>query len=174
MKNTEAKKSATSKFRFNVFDAVLILLVVLCIVGIWQRGNLQSLFEAGDASESYTVTFEVKKLRSTTAALLADGTELYLYENGTRVSLGQLSGTPATTPASVYLYYEGNMVEASYPDDPDECLLDVTGTLRCRIIEHDGSFLLEGKSRIAVNQIITAYTESADLTLCVKSIEKAA
>ena len=54
MKNTEEKKTATAKFRFNVFDAVLILLAILCVVGIWQRSNLQTLFEAGEASESYT------------------------------------------------------------------------------------------------------------------------
>lgn len=174
MKNTEEKKTATAKFRFNVFDVVLILLAILCVVGIWQRSNLQSLFEAGDASDTYTVTFEIKKLRSTTAELLSDGTELYLYENGTRIPLGTLTGEPAARPASEYLYYEGNVVEARYPDDPDECLQDVTGTITCRMIEHDGAYLLGGVSRIAVNQTIAAYTESADLEIRVKSIRKAA
>ena len=111
-------------------------------------------------------------LRSTIAELLTDGTELYLYENGTRVALGTLSGKPAARPASEYLYYEGNVVEARYPDDPDECLQDVTGTITCRMIEHDGAYLLGGVSRIAVNQTVAAYTENADLELRVKSIEK--
>ena len=58
MKNVKEKKKAPARARFNVFDAVLILLAVLCIVGVWQRHNLQKLFESDETLEAYTVTFE--------------------------------------------------------------------------------------------------------------------
>ena len=175
MKTNEEKKKSPSGFRFNVFDAILILLAVLCIVGIWQRGNLQKLFEAGEAMEEYTVTFEVRKLRSTTADLLVQGTEFYLMENGSRVPMGALSVQVSARPATEYLQHptEG-MVEARYPEDSYERLQDVTGTLVCRGIEHNGSFLLEGKTHLAINQTLAAYTERANLSICITGIQKAA
>ncbi|MBE6702603.1 MAG: hypothetical protein E7585_04225 [Ruminococcaceae bacterium] len=173
--NAEEKKKASSSFRFNVFDAILILLAVLCIVGIWQRGNLQRLFDAGEAMEEYVVTFEVQKLRSTTADLLVQGTEFYLEENGSRISLGTLSVQVAARPATEYLQNsKGETVVARYPEDAYERLQDVTGSLVCRGIVHDGAFLLEGKTHIAINQTIAAFTETADLNICVTGIEKTA
>ena len=62
MKSKETK-NIFSRIRFNVVDAVLILLAILAIVGVWQRKNLQRLFDSGEALESYTVTFEIKKIR---------------------------------------------------------------------------------------------------------------
>ena len=129
MKNTQEKKPA-SRIRFNVVDAVLILLAILCIVGIWQRKNLQSLFDSGEALESYTVTFEISKMRSTTVNLLAKDTAPYLEDNGTRVSLGTLAEQVSTSAATVYLQDgDGNTVKAVYPQDDHEYLLDVKGTL---------------------------------------------
>ncbi len=173
MKNVKEKKKAPARARFNVFDAVLILLAVLCIVGVWQRHNLQKLFESDETLEAYTVTFEVRRMRSTTADLLTQGTELYLVENEERVSLGTLSGPFNAVPATVYLQdKDGNTVKAVYPEDDYEHLQDGFGTLNCRGVEHNGSFLLEGKTFLAVNQTVTAFTENADLEIRITGIQK--
>jgi hypothetical protein len=172
MKNTE-RKNIFSRIRFNVVDAVLILLAILAIVGVWQRKNLQRLFDSGEALESYTVTFEIKKIRSTTADLLEKGTELYLQDQNTRVPLGTLAEQVSTSAATVYLQdKDGNTVKAVYPQDNFEYLLDAGGILNCRGIEHDGVFLLEGKTYLAVNQVVAAYTETADFEIRVTSIQK--
>ena len=172
MKNSETK-NIFSKFRFNVVDAVLILLAILAIVGVWQRKNLQNLFDSGEALEAYTVTFEIKKMRSTTADLLQKDTALYLEDDGTRVSLGTLAEQVSTSAATVYLQDgAGNTVKAVYPQDAFEYLLDVGGTLNCRGIEHEGVFLLEGKTYLAVNQVVAAYTENADFEIRITSIQK--
>ena len=157
----------------NIFDIVLILLLVLCIVGVWQRNNIQKLFASGDELDAYTVTFEIKKLRSTAADLLTTDTAFYTEDNGVRVSLGKLSASPSVSAAVEYMYDEnGNIVEAVYPEDDYEYLLDVTGLLSCRGILENGSFLLEGKTYLAVNQTIMAYTEKADFEIRIVAIEK--
>jgi len=174
MKNSETKK-IFSRIRFNVVDAVLILLAILAIVGVWQRKNLQKLFETGEALESYTVTFEIKKIRSTTVDLLEKGTALYLEDNDTQVSLGTLAEQVSTSAATVYLQNnEGETVKAVYPQDSFEYLLDANGVLNCRGIEHEGTFLLEGKAYLAVNQVVRAYTETADFEIRITGIQKAA
>ena len=173
MKTTEEKKKNTPRFRFNIFDAVLILLAILCIVGVWQRKNLQALFESGEAMEAYTVTFESRKMRSTTAALLTKDTALYVDSDGTRVSLGTISEQVLPLAATVYLQDKnGQIVEAVYPQDDYEYLQDVSGTLICRGIEHDGSFLLDGKLYLAVDQILSAHTETADFEIRITGIQK--
>ena len=166
----EKKKSG---FRINILDIVLILLVILCVVGVWQRSNIQKIFATGEELDSYTVTFEVRKLRSTAADLLTADTALYIEDNGMRVSLGMLSESPSVSAAVEYMYdKDGNIVEAVYPEDDYEYLLDVTGKLSCRGIVQDGNFLLEGKTYLAVNQTVMAYTEKADFEIRIVNIEK--
>ena len=169
----EKEKKMRARWRFNIVDAILILLALLCIVGVWQRKNLQALFESGETLEEYTVTFEVKQLRSTTADLLAKGVALYITDGGTEIPLGILAENAASTAATVYLPNEdGEMTEAVYPQDEYDYRLDVKGKLTCHGVERDGRFLLEGKCALAVNQILTAHTEKVDIEIRITSIEK--
>lgn len=173
MKNEKDKSKHARRFPLNAFDIALILLAILCIVGVFQRNNLQQMFEKDEALENYTLTFEIKQMRSTAAELLVQGTELYLTEADARVSLGTLSGPFNAVPATVYLQdKDGNTVKAVYPEDDYERLQDGTGTLNCRGIIHEGRFLLEGKTYLAVNQAVTAYTENADFEIRITSIQK--
>jgi hypothetical protein len=55
--------------RFRLLDVAIVLLAVLALLGIWQRDNLKDLFEKEEIMESYVLTFEVKRVRSTTASL---------------------------------------------------------------------------------------------------------
>lgn len=171
-KEKETKK-AGSGWRINFLDIVLILLAILCIVGVWQRKNLQKLFEEEAVMESYTVTFEIKKLRSTTVELLQKGTELYLTEGDDVIVLGTLSVPVSTAAATEYFADENGKIESAvYPQDQYEYLLDVTGTLSSRGFQRNNTFLLEGKTYLAVNQTVTAHTENADVILRVTSITK--
>ena len=160
-------------FRINVIDVVLVLLLILCIVGVWQRSNIQRIFSSGEQLDTYTVTFEIRKLRSTTADLLTADTALYTEEDGTYIPLGKLVGSPSVSAAVEYMYDEnGNIVEAVYPEDHYEYLLDVTGKLSCKGTVENGSFLLEGKTYLALNQTVFAYTETADFEIRIVGIEK--
>ena len=159
--------------RFNILDAALILFVLLIAIGIWQRPNLQKLFTTEELLDRYTVTFEMKQVRSTTVELLQKGTGLYMMNGEERVSLGELTQPLAATAATVYLQdRNGQTVKAVYPQDANEYLLDATGTLLCEGVEHSGSFLVGGKMYLAVNQVVLVRTETADIEIRITGIEK--
>ena len=141
--------------RFNILDVALILFVLLVAIGVWQRPNLQKLFTSEELLDRYAVTFEMKKVRSTTVELLQKGTGLYMMNGEEQISLGELAQPLAATAATVYLQdRNGQTVKAVYPQDANEYLLDATGMLLCEGVEHSGSFLVGGKMYLAVNQVV--------------------
>ena len=126
--------------RFRLLDLALILLALLAVVGVWQRENLKKLFVKEELLEKYVITFEIKKVRSTTAQLLQKDVELYVEDGEERIVLGSLTQPVAVSPATVYLPHSGtgtgtlDMVEAVYPLDDYEYYQDAGGEL-CRYTE---------------------------------------
>ena len=168
-------KDTQSKRKFNLIDAALILFVLLCVVGIWQRANLQNLFTPKELLDPYTVTFEIKKVRSTTVDLLQKDAVLYMMNGEERLTLGTLTQQVSASAATAYLQdRDGNTVKAVYPQDIYEYLLDVSGEISCNGVEHDGSFLVGGKIYLAINQTVTVQTEAADIEIRITGIQKAA
>ena len=166
------KKERSAK-RFNLLDAALLLLLLFAVIGVWQRSNLQNLFTVEELLDEYTVTFEIKKVRSTTADLLQQDTVLYMMDGEEQIRLGAMTQPPAASAATVYLQdRDGNTVKAVYPQDSYEYLLDVSGQLSCEGIERDGSFLVGGKCYLAINQTIAVQTEKADFEIRITGIEK--
>ena len=166
-------KLTKSERRFNLLDASLILLLILSLLGVWQRANLQKLFTKDQLLDDYTVTFEIKKIRSTTVDLLQKDTDLYIMDNEERVGLGALQEQVAASAATVYLQdRNGNTVKAVYPQDPHEYLLDVTGVLKCEGVENDGSFFVGGRVHLAINQKVSVQTETADFEIRITGIQK--
>ena len=168
----EEKK--TSRFHINMLDVVLVLLALLCVVGVWQRNNIRSLFASGEELDSYTVSFEIRKMRSATVELLPKGTALYTEQGDDRIALGTISDHLSVSAAVEYLQIDGTdaLVKSFYPEDEYETLLDASGKLICRGIERDGRFLVDGELYLAVNQTIYAMSENADLEIRIVAISK--
>jgi hypothetical protein len=168
------------KKRFNLLDLALILLALLAIVGLWQRNNLKRLFSDKELLEEYVITFEVKRVRSTTAQLLDKDVALYTDAGEESVVLGKLTQPVAVSPATVFLAHSGTgtgtveMVEAVYPQDEYEYYQDVGGELSCRGIERGGSFFLDGKLLLVKGQQIAARTETIDIVITVTDYRKVA
>lgn len=159
--------------RIGLLDVVIVLLVLFAVVGLWQRRHLENLFTTDEVLERYTVTFEIKKVRSTTGELLKKDTAFYVKEGEELISLGVLEQDVAASAASETLRdAEGNVVTAVYPEDKNEYLWDVSGVLVCEGLERDGAFLAGGKTYLAYNKTMLAQTETADLEIVIKGIEK--
>ena len=170
----------SAKRRVNLLDFALILLAILAIVGLWQRNNLKQLFSDKELLEEYVITFEVKRVRSTTAQLLDKDVALYTLNGEESVVLGRLTQPVAVSPATVFLPHTGTgggtleMVEAVYPQDEHEYYQDVGGELSCLGIEHDGAFFLDGKMLLVKGQQIQAKTETLDIVITVTDYRKVA
>jgi len=162
--------------RFRLLDAAIILLALFAALGVWQRDNLKDLFEKEEILENYVVTFEVKRVRSTTAALLQKDVEFYTEKDGERVLLGALTQPVAVSAATVYLPHpdpEKGTVEAVYPQDAYEYLQDVGGELSCKGIEHDGSFFVGGQLLLSKGEQLAVKTELVDIVITVTDYRKA-
>ena len=166
------------KRRFSVLDFALVILALLAIVGLWQRNNLKNLFAEKEILQEYVITFEIKKVRSTTAQLLEKNVALYTYHGDEAVALGTLTQPVAVSPATVYLPHYGTgtetveMVEAVYPQDEYEYYQDAGGELACLGIERDGAFFLAGQMLLVKGQQILAQTETVDIVITVTDYRK--
>ena len=129
--------------------------------------------------EEYVITFEIKKVRSTTAQLLQKNVALYTQNGDALVSLGTLTQPVAVSPATVYLPHQGTgtgtveRVEAVYPLDEYEYYQDAGGVLTCLGIERDGSFFVSGEMLLVKGQQILAQSEIADVVITVLDYRKA-
>ena len=167
------EKKSSGKGRINLFDVILVLLLVLCIVGVWQRNSLQSWFEDEQIKDVYTVSFEIKELRDTSIRYLTAGTALYVTVGEERIPLGTIAGEVAVIDAAKHLPHqdaEGNtvLVEAYYPDD----LSTVKAVLNCHGVRLESGFFVDGRLAISVGQVLSAYTENADFEIFVTAITK--
>ncbi len=161
--------------RWRLLDVAIILLALFAAIGIWQRDNLKDLFEKEEILESYVVTFEVKRVRSTTAELLQKDVAFYTDSKGEHVLLGMLTQPVAVSAATVFLPHpdpDRGTVEAVYPQDNYEYLQDVGGELACRGVEHDGSFFVGGRMLLSKGQQIAVKTETVDIVITVTDYRK--
>lgn len=163
--------------RFRLLDVAIVLLAVLALLGIWQRDNLKDLFEKEEIMESYVLTFEVKRVRSTTASLLQKDVAFYTVDGDERMLLGKLTQPAAVSAATVYLPHPDparGTVEAVYPQDEYEYLQDVGGEISCVGIEHGGSFFVGGELLVSRGQRIAIQTETVDIVITVTDYRKVA
>lgn len=150
-------KEEKNGFRLNLFDLSLIVLLVLSMICVFQRHNLQNLFSVGYTSADYAIQFESETLPAQTAVMLQSGQTVFLP--GTRRirkkkrSARCLSAT-AKTAKRPRRTGRGKIVSGS---------VNVKGVFR------DENFLLNGQTPLAVNEKITLCTES--VTFVIRIIE---
>ena len=169
------------KIRFNILDAVILLLIILCIVGLCFRHTITESLGLGDDLQSYRVSFEVRGERYTLPGQLAKGDKLYFADGilaGTLMGVDEYSienaltagnETLIVTPAETYVNDGGSFVSVSYPEGS---LIDAEGAFRCEGGYGDGGyFLLSGDRYLAVGQTLTLYTDTVKITFTVTEIE---
>lgn len=169
------------KMRFNILDAVILLLIVLCIVGFCFRYTITDSLGLGEELQDYRVRFEVTDERFILPDLLFKGETLYYADGtvaGTLMGVSEYSNvnslvagndTLLVTPATTYVNDGGNIIRAEYPDGS---MINAEGAFKCQGGYGDkGYFLLGGEKYIAVGQTLTLYTDTVKLTVTVTQIE---
>ena len=171
--NAEKEKRSP---RFGVLDAVIILLVVCLIVGIYFRSNILGWISNQRNVRDYTVTFAVDNIRYTTPNYINVGDKVVFASNGEEFGTvieesEDNSKSPLNIEISSEIFTDGEkIIKVYYPNA--ESRVDVKGRLLCRgTYSEDGGFLVNGSTYLSAGQTVTAQTEWVTIELRVLEIK---
>ena len=181
-KNTEKKSPAASRFRFNVIDVLIIVMVLVCIGGVVLRYTVLDEVKLGGEMKDYYITFTVSDISYAQLSHIVqakDETEshdnwVYLSDGITK--LGALTAVGEQNKESfVYKNDKGESISAVYSDrESDEDVpWSLTGKILCRgRYSKNGGFLLNGKQFISPNTELDVYMKYCDFTLKIVDISE--
>ncbi len=162
--------------RFGVLDAVIILLVIAAVLGIYFRYQLMDWITNTRNMGEYNVTFAIDDIRYTTPNYLNIGDEIYFANSGEHLgTLIEESDNASNSaliiqPSSETFYIDGVAHDIPYPNL--ESRVDVKGRLRCTAsYSEDGGLLINGSTYIAPGQTISSKTEWVTVNLRILAIE---
>ena len=167
---TKTKKSV----RFGILDAVIILVVLIAVVGVYFRYSLLNIITGAQHMDEYTVSYSIENIRYTTVNYINIGDKLYFADNGddfgTLISVSENMGAVSYTPSSEYFTKSnGEIVEVIYPNNQSR--VDALGRLNCvGRYSDDGGFLVNGSTYIASGQFINVHTDYVTVTIRVEEI----
>jgi len=172
-KNGEKKRSS---HRFKALDAVIILLVLTAVVGVYFRYNIFDLFSKNKDMQDYYVSFSIEDVRYTTPNYINIGDRVY-YSDGEELGVlvaesEDMSNLAlSVTPASeLFLNDDGTMEEVFYPNN--ESRVNAKGRMQCRgNYTAEGGFLVNGSNDLSSGQSLSVHTETVTVTIEIQNIE---
>lgn len=162
--------------RFRVLDAVIVLLIVTAVIGIYFRYNILDALTAEKNLKEYTVSFSVDDVRHTTENYLHVNDTVYFDENGE--ILGTLltafeNGNRVWSTKPTWKFFvddEGAIQKVDYPNS--ESRVNAEGRLLCKgSYSEDGGFLVNGSRYLSAGQTIAVYTELVSISITILNIE---
>lgn len=173
----ENKVGSGKKTRFNAIDALIILLVLVCIAGLVVRYTVLNDIGSVSNLNTYYISFKATEIsQSQTEALErtakdADGQSwVYLMDGTTYV--GHLTDeNPPVLLSEIWVEDEsGNVVKIHHPE-----LYDVSGKIKCSgfVSSETGAFKLNGKIDLAAGSKLDVQTKYGDFTIEITAIEPA-
>lgn len=172
--DTEQIKQAP---RFHVLDAVIILLVVLAVVGVYFRYTILDYLTGERDMKDYTVSFSIEDIRYTTPNYVHVNDLVYFADNGNEmgklleVSEDMSNIALSVKPASkTFVDTDGTIKQVFYPNN--ESRVNAEGRMLCRgTYSADGGFLLDGSRYISAGQSIEIQTETVSVTIVITDIQ---
>ena len=176
MNKTQDKIEKKNSPHFNALDAVIILLVILILGGMFFRNNIVDYLKDLQNKQEYVISYSVKNIRSTTYDYLSVGDVLYVAESGDKLGVlmtaeddKQDLGT--TSPGFEYFTTStGELVKVGYPES--ESRIDFKGRFVCEGVYADnGGFMFGGDTYIAPGLTIQVCTERVTFVIDITSVE---
>lgn len=164
--------------KFGVLDAVIILLVVAIVVGIYFRYSFfDTLNSVKNMKECY-VTFKTDKITTNVSREMYDGDTIYFKADGSSfgtlaVKSEEITMVIQEQPATSTVFKDGNTyADVQYPQGMDGSLIYGIGTIKCNCaISENGSYLLNGTTYISPGQTYTVCTEKVTVNIMITDIE---
>ena len=176
MKNTKlAKAEKKNTPHFNAVDAMIIILVIVAIVGIYFRHTIVDFLTEGRNDDEYVISFSIEDIRYTTPNYINVGDSVYFASNGellgTLLSASENQGALDITVGSKYVTdSNGEVHEIFYPKE--ETRVNAKGRILCvGSYSEEGGFCMGGSTYIAAGQSIEVYTEFVSVNITVTSVE---
>ena len=168
-----------TKARFGVFDAIIIVFLVACLVAagfafVFKRDKGESAISEANRQE-YLVSFKCYNVSQYHADLIKDGDEFFLVDNK---EFGVVKGTPTQTPAESYVEKADGTYVLSYApssdkDSVDKTKKDVSGTIAVQGVRDestDGFLVIGDNFRIAPGKTFLMHNETVSIQITVVDI----
>lgn len=158
--------SAPARFRLNVIDLLIVLIVLACVVGLVVRFGNVGKFGDEASLKTYDVYFTVSNIAYTTESAFVSGDVVTLAESG--VVLGEFAALETILPAEFLARDEnGNLISVRYPESTR---IDVTGRIVARGVMSENGFLVNGTTYVASGAEYAVQSEHMDFVLKITSI----
>ena len=177
MKNKTRSDKNKAIPRFTLIDAVIILVIIVAVVGIYFRHNIVEFFSDTSDMKEYTVSYSIENIRYTTPDYIEVGDKLYFSDSGdelgTIINESENMGALSIKVASQYMTDStGKIIDVPYPN---ETRVDATGRFSCVGKYYDnGGFLVDGSEYIAPGNIINVQTETVTFSIMILDISETA
>lgn len=168
-KNYNGNMQTSRKSRFNVMDAFIILIVLLCIASLVYRYGLIDRIGVNNNLEEYTIQFKIEDISSRSKDALVEGDVITMTDTDEKI--GSMEKLTSVTPSIAMYSDKDNPVY--YPEDtdnPNNTKYEVNGSISVKGIMTDKGFMLNGKTYIAPNSDLKISTEHIETTIKVIGI----
>lgn len=159
----DKKITPKEKARLNIFDALIIFVIVACIAAIGVRIYFTSHTET--APETVEIKYEVYGISEENAAEFIQGKKIYLQSSNAEVGrIESVSVSPAKIEA---VDDDGNITVAS-----DPYKFTVSGKMTLSGKMSDSGFAVNGQELISLGSPLSVYTDRNMFTLTVIEINQ--
>lgn len=153
--------------RFNAVDAVIILIVIAAIFGIWYRYGLRDKIENSRNMTEAVISFRISDIQEASGELLTDGTAVYYKTAG--IDLGKLTGSAVISPAEVYAVNDNGETVLLYSVNGR---IDAEGSILAEGVFKDGEgFFAGGTTYIAPGMKLDVMIGNLDVSVYVLDVK---
>lgn len=159
------------KNRFNIIDAIIVALVLVCILSVVFRSFELKKLSSGVDLEEYTLYFKVDNIRSSSLEYFISGDSVRIKSSNKVLGIFEeiIQHVPAVGA------YNDNGGEVFYPelegDDPfEETRYSVFGSISVMGKMTDSGFFLGGEIYLAPNGVLSVVTEHLETQIKITSI----
>lgn len=154
------------KFRMNVLDILIIVLVMLCIAGAVLRVYVKNRDDKLNR-DTAVVTFLIQNVQYESKDLIKDGDRV--YSEAYDCDFGYVVGEMEAKPALLYAEDDGEII-AVHSNEYER--LDLTGTFRCEgTMTESSGFTVNGTQYIAPNMSISVSFPNIKATILILDVE---
>ena len=154
----------SEKKKFNVVDALIIVLLIIMVLVVIFRAQLISLFNDNGTKTDVKISFICESIDAQIAQSVTDQSKLTWVESGATLGTLTLDGEPSNAQV---LYYDNDGILCVREDTNNKTF---TGQIRGTAIDNNGCYI-DGSDFLASGMTITVTNGKVQFTALITSVE---